>query len=63
MTISIASVIGINVILAISLNLISGFCGQVSLGHARVLWRRRLCGGAGDDEVGSAPLARWPAAS
>jgi branched-chain amino acid transport system permease protein len=31
--ISIASIIGINVILAVSLNMISGFCGQISLGH------------------------------
>jgi branched-chain amino acid transport system permease protein len=31
--ISIASIAGINVILAVSLNMISGFCGQVSLGH------------------------------
>ena len=33
-SISIVSVIGINVMLAISLNLISGLCGQISLGHA-----------------------------
>lgn len=31
--VSIVSIIGINVILAVSLNLISGFCGQISLGH------------------------------
>jgi branched-chain amino acid transport system permease protein len=31
--ISIVSIIGINVILAVSLNMISGFCGQISLGH------------------------------
>ncbi|HEY4170720.1 MAG TPA: branched-chain amino acid ABC transporter permease [Reyranella sp.] len=31
---SLVSVIGINLILALSLNIISGFCGQVSLGHA-----------------------------
>jgi branched-chain amino acid transport system permease protein len=31
---SIISAIGINVILAVSLNVISGFCGQISLGHA-----------------------------
>ncbi len=30
---SIISIIGINVILAVSLNMISGFCGQISLGH------------------------------
>jgi branched-chain amino acid transport system permease protein len=32
--ISILSVIGVNVILAVSLNMISGFCGQISLGHS-----------------------------
>ena len=32
-TISIVSIIGINVILAVSLNMISGLCGQISLGH------------------------------
>jgi branched-chain amino acid transport system permease protein len=31
--ISVISIVGINVILAVSLNMISGFCGQVSLGH------------------------------
>jgi branched-chain amino acid transport system permease protein len=31
--ISLLSVVGINVILAVSLNMISGFCGQISLGH------------------------------
>jgi branched-chain amino acid transport system permease protein len=31
--ISLLSVIGLNVILAVSLNIISGFCGQISLGH------------------------------
>jgi branched-chain amino acid transport system permease protein len=31
--ISVLSAIGINVILAVSLNMISGFCGQISLGH------------------------------
>ena len=32
--ISLATVIGINIILALGLNMISGFCGQISLGHA-----------------------------
>ena len=32
--ISLVSIVGINVILAVSLNIISGFCGQISLGHA-----------------------------
>jgi branched-chain amino acid transport system permease protein len=31
--VSLVSVIGLNVILAVSLNMISGFCGQISLGH------------------------------
>jgi branched-chain amino acid transport system permease protein len=33
-TISILSAAGINVILAVSLNMITGLCGQISLGHA-----------------------------
>jgi branched-chain amino acid transport system permease protein len=32
--VSLSCVIGINLILALSLNIITGFCGQVSLGHA-----------------------------
>jgi branched-chain amino acid transport system permease protein len=32
-TISILSAVGINVILAVSLNMITGLCGQISLGH------------------------------
>ncbi len=32
--ISLITVVGINVMLALSLNLISGYCGQISLGHA-----------------------------
>lgn len=32
--ISLATVVGINVILAMGLNVITGFCGQISLGHA-----------------------------
>jgi branched-chain amino acid transport system permease protein len=32
--ISLLTLIGINVVLALSLNLITGFCGQISLGHA-----------------------------
>jgi branched-chain amino acid transport system permease protein len=32
--ISLLCVVGINMILALSLNIITGFCGQVSLGHA-----------------------------
>lgn len=32
--ITLLTIIGINLILALSLNLITGFCGQISLGHA-----------------------------
>jgi branched-chain amino acid transport system permease protein len=32
--ISLGTVIGINIILAVGLNMITGFCGQISLGHA-----------------------------
>ncbi len=32
--ISLAVNVGINIILAIGLNLITGYCGQISLGHA-----------------------------
>lgn len=31
---SLMTIVGINVILALSLNIITGFCGQISLGHA-----------------------------
>lgn len=31
---SLATVVGINIILSVSLNLITGYCGQISLGHA-----------------------------
>jgi branched-chain amino acid transport system permease protein len=31
---SLATVVGINIILAVGLNLITGYCGQISLGHA-----------------------------
>ena len=32
--ISLLTVMGINIVLALSLNIITGFCGQISLGHA-----------------------------
>ena len=32
--ISLTTVVGINIILALGLNMITGFCGQISLGHA-----------------------------
>ena len=31
---SVLAITGINVMLAVSLNMITGFCGQFSLGHA-----------------------------
>jgi len=31
---SLATIVGINIILALGLNLITGYCGQISLGHA-----------------------------
>ena len=31
---SLATIICINIILALGLNLITGYCGQISLGHA-----------------------------
>ena len=34
---SLATLIAINVILTLSLNLVTGFCGQISLGHAGFL--------------------------
>ena len=33
-TISLATTVGISISFALSLNLITGFCGQISLGHA-----------------------------
>jgi len=32
-TYSLLSIVGINIMLAVSLNMITGFCGQFSLGH------------------------------
>jgi branched-chain amino acid transport system permease protein len=32
--ISLATIVGINIVLALGLNMITGFCGQISLGHA-----------------------------
>lgn len=42
--ISIACITAINVILALGLNVISGFCGQVSLGHAAFYGVGAYCG-------------------
>ena len=48
--ISLISVIGINLMLAVSLNIISGFCGQISLGHGAFY-------GAGAYAAGSVAVA------
>ena len=54
---SVATFAGINVILALGLNLISGFCGQVSLGHAAFYglgaYAAALCALAGAPMLGS----------
>jgi len=55
--VSVASVIGINVILAISLNLISGFCGQTSLGHGAFFGAGAYAAALVMTKVGNAPLA------
>jgi branched-chain amino acid transport system permease protein len=55
--ISIATVIGINVLLAISLNLISGFCGQISLGHGAFFGAGAYAAALVMTKVGNAPLA------
>jgi len=55
--ISLVSVIGLNVILAVSLNMISGFCGQISLGHAAFYGAGAYAAALAMIAVGSAPLA------
>ncbi len=55
--ISIISVIGINVILAVSLNMISGFCGQISIGHAAFFGAGAYAAALTMVGVGSVPLA------
>lgn len=55
--ISILSVIGINVILAVSLNMISGFCGQISLGHSAFFGAGAYAAALVMIAIGSPPLA------
>jgi branched-chain amino acid transport system permease protein len=55
--ISLLSVIGINVILAVSLNMISGFCGQISLGHGAFYGAGAYAAALVMIGTGSAPLA------
>lgn len=51
--VSLVPLVGINVILALGLNVIAGFCGQVSLGQAAFL-------GIGAYAAGLLALAGWP---
>ncbi len=55
--ISIISIIGINVILAVSLNMISGFCGQISLGHGAFFGAGAYAAALTMVGCGSVPLA------
>lgn len=55
--ISLLSVIGINVILAVSLNMISGFCGQISLGHGAFYGAGAYAAALAMIHIGSLPLA------
>jgi branched-chain amino acid transport system permease protein len=55
--ISIVSIIGINVILAVSLNMISGFCGQISLGHGAFFGAGAYAAALTMVKTGSAPQA------
>jgi len=56
-TVSIVSVVGINVILAVSLNMITGLCGQISLGHAAFFGCGAYAAALTMVGTGSAPLA------
>jgi len=51
--ISLVTIIGINIILAVGLNLITGYCGQISLGHAAFY-------GIGAYTVALLAKAGWP---
>jgi branched-chain amino acid transport system permease protein len=55
--ISIVSIIGINVILAVSLNMISGFCGQISLGHGAFFGAGAYAAALAMVGTGNVPLA------
>jgi branched-chain amino acid transport system permease protein len=59
--ISIVSIIGINVILAVSLNMISGFCGQISLGHGAFFGAGAYAAALAMVGAGSAALAMMAA--
>jgi branched-chain amino acid transport system permease protein len=55
--ISLISIIGINVILAVSLNMISGFCGQISIGHGAFFGAGAYAAALTMVGTGSVPLA------
>jgi branched-chain amino acid transport system permease protein len=55
--ISIVSIIGINIILAVSLNMISGFCGQISLGHGAFFGAGAYAAASVMVGTGNVPLA------
>ena len=55
--ISLVSVIGINLMLAVSLNIISGFCGQISLGHGAFYGAGAYAAGSVAVATGSPALA------
>jgi branched-chain amino acid transport system permease protein len=55
--ISVISVIGINVILAVSLNMISGFCGQISLGHGAFFGAGAYAAALGMVDIGNPVIA------
>lgn len=55
--ISVISIVGINVILAVSLNMISGFCGQISLGHGAFFGAGAYAAALAMVGTGSVPLA------
>jgi branched-chain amino acid transport system permease protein len=55
--ISLLSVIAINVMLAVSLNMISGFCGQISLGHGAFYGAGAYAAAVVAVMTGSLPLA------
>ncbi len=55
--ISILTVIGVHVILAVSLTMISGFCGQISLGHSAFFGAGAYAGALAMVGIGNAVLA------
>ena len=60
-----ASLVLVNAVVAIGLNLLSGYTNQLSFGHAGLPGHRRLHGGAAHAPraraAGASPRWRWPA--